>query len=56
MEKLKNEKDPFKLYIKFVEKNNPTKEMNELFQEIIKYNEIDCKVMSEIVNWMRVFL
>jgi hypothetical protein len=42
-------------YYKFVEKNIPTKEMTDLFQQIINYNEIDCKVMSEIVNWMRVF-
>ena len=43
-------------YYKFVEKNSPTKEMKDLFQEIINYNEIDCKVMFEIVNWMRLFL
>ena len=43
-------------YYKYVEKNSPNKEMKELFQEIIKYNEIDCKVMLEIVNWLRVFL
>lgn len=30
--------------------------MTELFQQIIDYNEVDCKVMSEILNWMRVFL
>ena len=43
-------------YYKFVEKQKPTKHMKELFQEIINYNEVDCKVMSEIINWMREFL
>jgi len=40
-------------YYKAVEKNLLNNKLKESFSNIIKYNEIDCKVMGEIVMWMR---
>jgi len=40
-------------YYKAVDNNNVTREMEDVFKEIINYNELDCKVMYDILNWMR---
>ncbi len=44
------------LYYKSVENNTKDEKMNQMFQNIILYNEVDCKVMGEIVEWMRTYL
>jgi len=40
-------------YYKCVDNNNINKKANDTFNQIISYNEVDCKVMGEILNWMR---
>jgi predicted RecB family nuclease len=44
------------LYYKSIENNTKDEKMNQMFQNIIMYNEVDCKVMGEIVDWMRTYL
>jgi hypothetical protein len=44
------------LYYKSIENNTKEEKMDQMFQNIIMYNEVDCKVMGEIVNWMRTCL
>jgi hypothetical protein len=41
------------IFYKSVENNNLDNNMITLFNNIIKYNEVDCKVMGEILIWMR---
>jgi hypothetical protein len=41
------------LYYKAIENNTKNENMDKMFQNIIAYNEIDCKVMGEILNWLR---
>ena len=40
-------------YYKCIENNKLNKEAKQMFDNIISYNEVDCKVMGEIVQWMR---
>jgi hypothetical protein len=43
-------------YYKCVDNNKVDMNIINMFDNIIKYNEVDCKVMGDIVIWMRNFL
>ena len=43
----------FLAYKEYDKKNNINLKKNNLFKKIIKYNEIDCKVLWDIVNYIK---
>ncbi len=43
-------------YYKFIDNNICNDNIKNSFNNIIKYNEIDCKVIGEILNWLRTCL
>lgn len=43
-------------YYKCVDNNNIDKKAIDTFTQIINYNEVDCKVMGEILIWLRTYL